>query len=142
MSEQISVERQQNRMLVEAIKKIVTNPRTPNWIKNPLVDAVKEAKALKPCDTPVEEKKASRPSVNDFVEEEEIPLEVGCICRDALDPDDPCLYKIIAESFVIDGVQMYDVLVVKGDKKTPKGVTMHNVANYKLTAVQAPPSVQ
>ena len=131
MSDQISVERQQCRMLVEAIKKIVTNPRTPNWIKNPLETAVRDAKALKPSIQSAEEKKAPEPSVTAPIE-----LDVDIECMDALDPGDKCLYKIIRKGMEIDGVQLWDVVVLRGDKKTPVGVTMHNVPSTYLRGVR------
>lgn len=136
MSEQISVERQQNRILVEAIRKIVTNQRTPNWIKNPLVEAVKEAKALKPSETKVVQKTAPEEP------EEPIELEVGCLCVDALESSDACQYLIIREGLVIDSIQLFDVRVVEGDKKTPNGTVMHNVPSTYLRAVRRPQAPQ
>lgn len=139
MSEQISVERQQNRILVEAIRKVVTNQRTPNWIKNPLVEAVKEAKALKPSEPQVVQKTAPAEPIEP---EEEIALEVGCLCVDALESSDTCQYLIIREGLVIDSIQLFDVRVVKGDKKTPKGTVMHNVPSTYLRAVRRPQAAQ
>lgn len=126
--EEMSIERQQNRILVEAIRKIVTNPRTPAWIKKPLTEAVKEAKALKPTETTAVQK-----------EEPELlfwPPYVGAECVDALDPRDKCLYKILRKGIVIDQIQLYDVQVLKGDSKTPPGVIMHNVPSNYLKAVK------
>lgn len=139
MSEQISIEQQQNRILVEAIRKIATNPRTPNWIKNPLVDAVKEAKALKLSTPKVVQKTAPEEPIEP---EEEIALEVGCLCVDALESTDTCQYLIIREGLVIDNIQLFDVRVVKGDKKTPKGTVMHNVPSTYLRAVRRPQAQQ
>lgn len=139
MAEQISIERQQNRILVEAIRKVVTNQRTPNWIKNPLTEAVKEAKALKPSETTVVQKTAPAEPIEP---EEEIPLEVGCLCVDGLESSDTCQYLIIREGLVIDNIQLFDVRVVKGDKKTPKGTVMHNVPATYLRAVRRPQAQQ
>lgn len=136
MSEQISVERQQLRMLVDAIKKIVTNQRTPNWIKNPLETAVREAKALKPSSSPVQEKTApEEPKMEDA---EPVELCIGCVCKNSEMPEDECLYEIVAEGLEIDGVQLYDVKVVKGDKRTPRGIIQHNVPATLLLGIQAP----
>lgn len=132
--EKMSIERQQNRMLVEAIRKVVTNPRTPGWIKNPLTEAVKEAKALKPTETTAVQK-----------EEPELlfwPPYVGAECVDALDPEDKCLYKILRKGIVIDQIQLYDVQVLKGDSKTPPGVIMHNVPSNYLKAIKPEPAPQ
>jgi hypothetical protein len=131
MAEQISIERQQCRMLVEAIKKIVTNPRTPNWIKNPLETAVKEAKALKPSETT-----AKQENVPEETFTAQIELDVGVECIDALDPGDKCLYKIVDKGLEIDHVQLYNVQVIKGDKKTPMGIIMHNVPATYLRGVR------
>lgn len=135
MSEVISVERQQNRIIVEAIKKIVTNPRTPNWIKNPLESAVKEAKALKPSEPTSEPKKAVEEPEEEYID---LPLEVGCECVDALNPKDKCRYLIVGEGLEIEGVQLYDVKVIKGDEKTPRGVVQINVPATYLRAIKAP----
>lgn len=126
--EEMSIERQQNRVLVEAIRKIVTNPRTPAWVKKPLTEAVKEAKALKPDVTTAVQKE----------EPEQLfwPPYVGAECVDALDPKDKCLYKILRKGIVIDQVQLYDVQVLKGDSKTPPGVIMHNVPSNYLKALK------
>mgnify|MGYP004447407653 FL=1 len=138
MAEEISIERQQLRMLVEAIRKIVTNPRTPKWVANPLETAVREAKAIKPSETKVVQKTAPE----EPIEPEEIALEVGCLCVDDLESSDTCQYLIIREGLVIDGIQLFDVRVVKGDKKTPKGTVMHNVPSTYLRAVRRPQAPQ
>ena len=134
MSEQISIERQQCRMLVEAIKKIVTNPRTPNWIKNPLETAVKEAKALKQSETISTEENAPEPAKNEITEN--IDLDVGVLCIDALDPGDKCMYKIVDKGLEIEHVQLYNVQVIKGDKRTPAGIIIHNVPATYLRGVR------
>ena len=131
MTETISIERQQCRMLVEAIKKIVTNPRTPNWIKNPLETAVKDAKSLKPSETTANEENVPEET---FTAQIELDVDVECI--DALDPGDKCLYKIVSKGLEIDHVQLYDIQVLKGDKKTPVGVIMHNVPATYLRGVR------
>lgn len=122
MSEE-SLEKRQLKIIVDAVKKVVTCGRAPDWVKNQLEGAVREAKALKPT--------VSEEAV-------EIPLGVGCECVDALDPKDKCKYEIIKERLEIEGVQLYDVRVTKGDEKTPTGVVMLNVPSTYLRAVKAP----
>ena len=130
----MTIERQQNRVLVEAIRKVVTNPRTPGWVKRPLTEAVKEAKALKPSGTTAVQRE----------EPEQLfwPPYDGAVCVDALDPRDKCLYKILRKGIVIDHVQLYDVQVLNGDSKTPPGVIMHNVPSNYLKAVKPEPEHQ
>jgi len=134
--------RQQIKILVEAIRKIATNPRTPSWIKNPLENAVKEAKALQPSEHLAETEKAteqySMAHAEPTAQEQHIDNEVGVECVDALDPRDGCLYKIVRRGLVIEGVQLWDALVLRGDKKTPAGVTILNVPNHYLRAVRRP----
>lgn len=132
--EEMSIERQQNRVLVEAIRKVVTNPRTPGWVKRPLTEAVKEAKALKPSEPTA----VQRATAVQREEPEQLfwPPYVGAECVDALNPKDECLYKILREGIVIDQIQLYDVQVLKGDSKTPPGVIMHNVPSNYLKAVK------
>lgn len=138
--EEMSIERQQNRVLVEAIRKVVTNPRTPAWIKRPLTEAVKEAKALKPSETTA----VQRATAVQREEPEQLfwPPYVGAECVDAIDPRDKCLYKILREGLVIDQVQLYYVQVLRGDSKTPPGVIMHNVPSNYLKAVKPEPAHQ
>ena len=134
--EQLSVERQQLRMLVDAIKKIVTNPRTPNWIKNPLETAVKDAKSIKPYTSQAEAETAPETSKNEKEMLPPVELDVGVECVDALDPGDKCLYRVTRRGLAIDGVQLFDVQVSRGDKKTPVGTTMHNVPATYLRPVR------
>lgn len=136
-SSEASVERQQLKTLVDAIKKIVTCPRAPEWIKNQLESAVKSAKALgrdvssEPCrDTREEAKNAVQPAEN--AKEEKI-RDIGVLCRDAADPKDECVYEITRRGLVIEGVQLWDVRVKSGDDRTPPGVTMHNVPSHLLS---------
>ena len=139
MSEQISIERQQLRMLVEAIRKIVTNQRTPNWVKNPLERALREAKALKTSAPQVQEKTVpEEPEIREVPEVQEVELCIGCICKNSEMAEDECLYEIVREGLVIDGIQLYDVKVVKGDRRTPRGVIQHNVPATLLFGIQAP----
>lgn len=119
-------------MLVEAIKKVVTHARTPEWIKKQLETAVREAKGLQMVD---------RETAPDRLEtaKAEIPdhLAVGVYAR-SVDPKDKCLYQIEAESFVIEGVQLWDVKIVKGDDKNPVGTVVHNVPETKISPALDP----
>lgn len=144
MSEEISIERQQCRILVDAIKKIVTHPRTPNWIKNPLEDAVKSAKELSKAankntssnPTAISEI-VSEPAKNEnYAMSEPVELDISVECRDALDPKDECRYVIVRRGLVVEGVQLWDVRVSVGDSKTPTGVVIHNVPSDHLLALR------
>lgn len=132
------VEKQQLKIIVEAIKKIVTNPRTPNWVKNPLEEAVKTAKALSKSDSAAASVTAQVESEKPVEALETAPMEIGATCVDALDPNDECRYKVIDKGLEIDHVQLWTVKVTKGDKKTPVGTVMHNVPENYLRAVQIP----
>ena len=144
MSEEISIERQQLRILVDAIKKIVTHPRTPNWIKNPLEDAVKSAKELSKAAnknassvTAAISENVSEPAKNEnYAMSEPIELDLSVECRDALDPRDTCRYVIVRRSLVVEGVQLWDVRVSVGDSKTPVGAVIHNVPSDHLLGLR------
>jgi hypothetical protein len=144
MAEEISIERQQLRILVDAIKKIVTHPRTPNWIKNPLEDAVKSAKELSKASnknassiTAAISENVSEPAKNEnYAMSEPIELDLSVECRDALDPRDTCRYVIVRRSLVVEGVQLWDVRVSVGDSKTPVGVVIHNVPSDHLLGLR------
>lgn len=129
---------EQLKMVVEAVRKIVTCSRTPLWIKQPLESAVRSAKGLKDVnsiDTQAEPKKAPEPAKKLEETDPDRALGVGVKCRDLLNEEDTCLYEITAVGMVIEGVQLFDVRVLRGDKKTPKGTLMHNVPSNYLIAV-------
>lgn len=132
------VEKQQLKIIVEAIKKIVTNPRTPNWVKNPLEEAVKTAKALSKSDSAASGVTVQVESKTPVEAMETAPMEIGATCVDALDPKDECRYRVIDKGIEIDHVQLWTVKVTKGDKKTPAGTVMHNVPENYLRAVRIP----
>ena len=133
-----SVEKQQLKIIVDAIKKIVTNPRTPNWVKNPLEEAVKTAKALSKSDSAAASVTAQVKEKTSVQALETAQMEVGATCVDALDPKDECLYQVIDKDLEIDHVQLWTIKVTKGDKKTPAGTIMHNVPENYLRAVRIP----
>jgi hypothetical protein len=133
-----SVEKQQLKIIVDAIKKIVTNPRTPGWVKNPLEEAVKTAKALSKSDSAAAGVTAQVKEKTSVQALETASMEVGATCVDALDPKDECLYQVIDKGLEIDHVQLWTVKVTKGDKKTPAGTVMHNVPENYLRAVRIP----
>lgn len=138
---QTPAEKQPIQILVDAIKKVVTHSRTPDWIKRDLEAAVKEARsAYKSVDSssrvdPGRDSESSSEAL-DMREADRQPtssqLAVGALCADALSEEDSCLYEITAEGMTIDGVKLWDVRVVRGDKRTPAGVTVHNVPSTFL----------
>lgn len=115
-------------MLVEAIKKVVTHARTPEWIKKQLEGAVREAKGLQ---------RVEGNTAPDRLETAPAELSVGCYAK-SKDPKDKCLYEIVGESFVIEGVQLWDVRIVQGDKNNPVGTVVHNVPETKISPAPAP----
>lgn len=132
MEENLSLERQQLRMLVEAIKKVVTHARTPEWIKKQLEGAVREAKGLQRVEgnTAPDRLETAKAEIPDH-------LAVGVYAK-SKDPKDKCLYEIVGESFVIEGVQLWDVRIVQGDKNNPVGTVVHNVPETKISPAPAP----
>lgn len=128
MKENLSLERQQLRMLVEAIKRVVTHARTPEWIKKQLEAAVREAKGLHGVEgNTAPEAKETAPA----------ELSVGCYAK-SKDPKDKCLYQIEAKGFEIEGVQLWDVKIVNGDARNPVGTVVHNVPETMISPAPAP----
>ncbi len=115
-------------MLVEAIKKVVTHSRTPEWIKKQLEAAVREAKGLHGVErnTPPEAKETAPAE-----------LSVGGYAK-SKNPKDKCLYQIVGESFLIEGVQLWNVKIVQGDQKNPVGTVVHNVPETMISPAQDP----
>lgn len=132
-------EKQPIKILVDAIKKVVTHSRTPDWIKRDLEDAVKEARSAykrvesSSCVDPGRDSGSSSEALNvREADNQPADLAVGALCVDAVSEDDRCLYEITAEGMTIDGVKLWDVRVVRGDKRTPAGVAVHNVPSTFL----------
>lgn len=117
MNEEIDIVRQQRDILFNACKNIATDKKCPDWISKILTTAAMNAKKLQNVEHVAQQDSAYALSDR---------LEVGAIVKSNV-KNDTCIYKIIKEGLVVQDVQLYDVQILKGDKKNPEGHIVYNV---------------
>ena len=105
--EDIEIIRNQRDILFNACKLVVKDKKCPDWISNVLTTAALNAKQLQ----------------KDVVVKTEMllstELKLDAIVRSNIIKDD-CIYKIIKVGPEIQGVQLYDVVIVKGNANNPE----------------------
>lgn len=110
---EIEIIRQQRDILFNSCKSVATDKKCPDWISKILSQAAMNAKKLQegfvPNDTEISK-----------------TLELNAIVK-SNKPNDTCLYKIINVGIIIQDVQLFDVVIVKGNSKNPEGCVIHNV---------------
>ena len=111
---EIEIIRQQRDMLFNACKSAATDKKCPDWISKILSQAAINAKKLQENFVPSNDMQISK------------TLELNAIVR-SNKPNDTCLYKIINVGMIIQDVQLFDVVIVKGNSKNPEGCVIHNV---------------
>lgn len=114
---EVDIIRAQRDLLFESCKKVATNKKCPDWIAKILSSAVMQAKKIQ--ETEIDE------DANSVLK---LSKELGL---DALvksnKKSDSCIYKIIRVGDVIQDIQLYDVVIVRGNKQNPEGSIIHNV---------------
>lgn len=118
---EIEIIRQQRDMLFEACKSVATNKKCPDWISKILSQAAMNAKKI--------QKELDADSSTEVQISK--TLELNAIVRNK-QKNDTCLYKIINVGPVIQDVQLFDVVIVKGNKTNPEGSVIHNVPETML----------
>lgn len=110
-------ELKQRDILYEVCKEIAMNDRTPDWIKTKIYKSVQKAKEVKEDEFPSLEN-------NEWRDEE---LRVGSIVTSNVLDDLKYTFKIVAVKDVIDGVRLYDAVVVSGEGPHKIGSVVHNM---------------
>lgn len=110
-------ELKQRDILYEVCKEIAMNDRTPEWIKTKIYKAVQKAKDVKEDEFPSLENNQSLSG----------ELKVGSIVTSNVLDDLKYTFKIVAEKDIIDGVRLYDVVVVSGEGPHKIGSVVHNI---------------
>ncbi len=117
--EDIEIIRNQRDILFNACKSIVKDKKCPDWISKVLTTAALNAKQLQ----------------KDVVVKTEMPLstelKLDAIVKSNIVKDN-CIYKIVNVGPEIQGVQLYDVVIVKGNASNPEGSVIHNVPSTSL----------
>lgn len=126
----MDVKTQQLNIMMNAIRQIVRVKTCPPWVVGKLTDAVKRAKTLND---------EAETGISDFSE-----YEVDYVCR-PFNPDekaistvegDKCLYQIINACDPINGINLYNIKIIKGDKNNPTGYIVYNVPETKLQHIK------
>lgn len=119
----IDIIRSQRDILFEACKKVATNKKCPDWISKILSDAAIQSKKLQNTEVEI---------TSDFTLSDKI--EIGAIVA-SNKYNDKCIYRITAEGPIVQGVQLYELVVIKGNKDNPEGSVLYNVPeNWLVTS--------
>lgn len=117
--EDIEIIRNQRDILFNACKSVVKDKKCPDWISKVLTTAALNAKQLQ----------------KDIVVKTEMPLstelKLDAIVRSNI-VKDTCIYRIVKIGPEIQGIQLYDVVIVKGNATNPEGSIIHNVPSTSL----------
>ena len=116
---EIDLVRKQRDLLFDACKSVATNKKCPDWISKILSTAAISAKKLQETST-IE---------TDIVLSKEIGL--NAYVKSTI-KDDHCIYQIKNVGPVVQDVQLYDVVIVKGNANNPEGSVIHNVPRTSL----------
>jgi hypothetical protein len=120
--EDIEIIRNQRDILFNACKSVVKDKKCPDWISKVLTTAALNAKQLQ----------------KDVVVKTEMllstELKLDAIVRSNISKDN-CIYKIVKVGPEIQGVQLYDVVIVKGNANNPENSVIHNVPSTSLVTV-------
>lgn len=120
----IDIIRAQRDILFNAAKKVATNHKCPDWISKILSDAVLQSKKLQNSDN-IEITADTTLSKT---------IEVGATVKSNKE-NDTCVYKITEEGPVIQGVKLYTLVIIKGNKDNPEGHVLYNVPeNWLVTS--------
>lgn len=118
---ELELVKQQRTILLEALKTIATNTKTPKWISELCKREVTKARSLSTTEQePVQYTGAQNAS-----------FEPGDIVR-PVDETDKCVYQIVSLSTNIEGVNLWNIRILKGDRNNPVGFVVSNVPETKF----------
>lgn len=111
----IDIIRKQRDIVFEACKQVATNKNCPSWAAKILSTAAMQAKKLQDTEYEVTDNFAlsKTKELNSIVATNKY--------------NDKCIYKIIKIGQIIQDVQLYDLVVIKGNKSNPEGSILYNV---------------
>jgi len=112
---EIDIIRQQRDLLFESCKKVATDKKCPDWIAKILSSAAMNAKKM-------------QENVTETTSEFTLSKELGlnAIVK-SNKKSDSCIYKIVRVGDIIQDIQLYDVVIIKGNTQNPEGTVIHNV---------------
>lgn len=119
---------QQRSILLNTLKEIATSKRTPSWISEMCKRGVMRAREVRVDKAPVEQVETATPQQTAA---NNATIEVGDLVY-GNDAGDKCVYAVVRLSTTIDGMNLWDIQVVKGDAHDVVGNVHHNVPENKF----------
>lgn len=116
----IDILTEQRRVLLETLKTIATDKRTPNWISDHCRDGAKKAKNVE-LENGTTIKTENPPEILS-------PIQIGDLVKN-VDSKDTTIFEVLELSCELDGVKLWNLRVMSGDMN---GVIIHNIPGTKL----------
>ena len=111
---ELELVKEQRHILSETLKKIATNRNTPAWICETCRLGIDKARTLETnCST------------------DSVTFSVGDIVSN-IDRKDKCKYQLLSISTELDGIRLWNVRIVSGDRNNPPGLTVCNIPENKF----------
>lgn len=127
----MSREQKQRDILFDAIKRIATNKRTPEWISGALTQAVMAAKQV------TDDVDLNSVSLDEHVIHNNNPVAVGKLAQmDTLD-NTHYVIKILTQSEEVEGITLWHVQIVQGKGPHAVGSIVYNVPETWIHDVEA-----
>ena len=122
------IRKEQLNILLNGIKKEVGSKNCPDWIARDLTIAVKNAKS-------VNSENIEKSTDKVEIEETYRPFEVNDKVTSNVN-DDECIYQIIGQSDPINGINLFTLKIIKGNKTNPPGYIVYNVPETMLLHIK------
>lgn len=122
------IRKEQLNILLNGIKKVVSSKNCPEWIARDLTVAVKNAKS-------VNSENIEKSTNKIEIEETYRPFKVNDKVTSNVN-DDECVYQIIGQSDPINGINLFTLKIIKGNKTNPPGYIVYNVPETMLLHIK------
>lgn len=122
---------EQLNILLNGIKKVVSNKNCPEWVARALTVTVKNAKELNPNAI----KEAASQETEIEIDETYRPFEINDKVASNISGD-TCIYQIIGASDPINNINLFTLKIVKGNKTNPPGSIAYNVPETMLLHIK------
>lgn len=122
------IRKEQLNILLNCIKKVVSNKNCPEWIARDLTIGVKNAKSIN------SENITSRTNTIE-IDETYRPFEINDKVVSNVEGDE-CIYQIIGQSDPINNINLFTIKIIKGNKSNPPGYIVYNVPETILLHIK------
>lgn len=122
------IRKEQLNILLNCIKKVVSNKNCPEWIARDLTIGVKNAKSIN------SENITSQTNAIE-IDETYRPFEINDKVVSNVEGDE-CIYQIIGQSDPINNINLFTIKIIKGNKSNPPGYIVYNVPETILLHIK------